>query len=48
MIGLIAAMLIPATVGAAVYGIDRCVIVASVYGVGADISYLILVYGGVI
>jgi len=48
MLGLIAAMLIPAAVGAAVCAIDRCVIAASVYGVCAEISYLILVYGGVI
>jgi len=50
MIGLIAAALIPATVGAAVYAIDRdrCVWAAGINGIGVDICYLILVYGGVI
>lgn len=48
MMGLIAAIFIPAITGAAVYAIDRCVIVASVYGVCTDIAYLMLVNAGMI
>ena len=46
MIGLLAAIFIPAIVASAIYAIDRCVIVVSVYGVGAEICYLMLVYAG--
>lgn len=46
MIGLFAAILIPAITGAIVYAIDRGVIVASIYGIGAEISYLMLVNAG--
>lgn len=44
MVGLFAAILIPAITGAIVYAIDRGVIVASIYGVGAEIAYLMVVY----
>ena len=43
---LFAAIFIPVITGTIVYAIDRCVIVASVYGIGAEISYLMLVYAG--
>lgn len=46
MAGLFAAIFIPAIVGGSVYAIDRGVIVASVYGIGAEICYLMVVYAG--
>lgn len=46
MIHLILLLFLPLVVGCVTYYIDRCVIVAVVYGACMDASYLILIVAG--